>query len=372
MLRTLFLSLFCLVGLHSAVGAKTIDQLSLEEKVGQLFIVNFIGETVTEDIKKLVLDYNVGGVVYYDLTNGLRDFSHVKKLSGDLQAVARRNYKIPLLISVDQEGGKRGTRLREGFRQSPGNGALGEAGKPIDAYKWGYITGQELRYVGIHLNFAPVVDVNSNPDNPVIGARAFGDDPELVATFGEHAVRGYLEGGVIPCIKHFPGHGDVAVDPHYALPAVDKILEDLHACELVPFVRLAPQAPAMMVAFVRYPALDPDRCAAFSKKIVQDLLRGEMGYEGVVITDSLSMGAVIDECGSEKEAAVQALEAGCDLLLMGRRSLGGDDSENLTETTIEMIQAVLEAVREGRLTEERINTSVKRILALKERVGACA
>lgn len=369
MLRTIFLSLICLFALNSALMAKTIDQMTLEEKVGQLFIVHFIGETVNEDIEKLVLDYNVGGIVYYDLTNGLHNLSHVKKLSASLQRLARKNRKIPLLITIDQEGGERGTRLREGFRQSPGNGALGEAGDPIQAYKWGYITGQELCYVGIYLNFAPVVDVNSNPDNPVIGDRAFGDDPELVATFGAQAVKGYLEGGVIPCIKHFPGHGDVTADPHYALPVVDKELEELRACEFVPFVKLAPQAPAMMAAFVRYPALDPDRCAAFSKKIIQDLLREEMGYEGVVITDSLSMGAVVEECGSEAEAAVRALEAGCDLLLMGRRELGGGDSENLTETTIGMVRAVLEAVQEGRLTEERIDASVERVLALKERAG---
>ena len=231
-----------------------------------------------------------------------------------------------------------------------------------------YVTGTELRAVGINMNLAPVVDVNNNPRNPVINNRSFGDTPEKVIAFGQAALKGYHEAGIISSLKHFPGYGDVEVDPHLALPCLNKSLEQLEQTELAPFKALAPYADTIMTAHIEVPALDPSSsCATVSKKIV-DHLRNDMGFHGVVLSDSLVMEGVLTVCGTADEAAIRALNAGCDMLILGGRQLVGAAQPELNLEDIRRIhQSLVNAVREGRIREERLDQAVGRILALKHR-----
>jgi beta-N-acetylhexosaminidase len=337
--------------------------LSLEEKVGQMLMPHFLGEVVNEDARLLIQEGKIGNLIYYTWANGLQDPEQVRSLSHGLQALTS---SIPLLIATDQEGGVV-TRLQKGFTQFPGNRALGETLDPTLARKAALITGKEMRAVGIHMNMAPVVDVNSNPKNPVIGARSFGEDPYLVTVFGRQALQGYAEAGVIATLKHFPGHGDVSVDSHTDLPVIHKSLEELEKCELIPFRGLCQSVDAIMTAHLLVPALDPDNCSTLSSKTLR-FLREEMGFRGVIVSDSLVMDGVVKKCHTVDEAAIQALAAGCDLLILGGKLLVGADRRELTAQDVLRIHgAIVEAVRSGRIPAARLDEAVERILALKRR-----
>ncbi len=214
-----------------------------------------------------------------------------------------------------------------------------------------------LNEFGYNMNFAPVLDVNSNPRNPVIGDRSFGSDPYQVAKLGISTMHGMMDNGIIPVVKHFPGHGDTVVDSHKALPKVETTLEALRNVELVPFQKAIEEgADAVMVAHILFPALDPDYPSSMSKAIITGLLRNEMQFEGVIITDDLTMGAIANDY-TIPEAAVQSFIAGSDLLLVVR------DYEDQINT----FNALIKAIETGEITEERLNESVKRILTLKEK-----
>jgi len=239
----------------------------------------------------------------------------------------------------------------------PSNMALGAAGSPSLAEKAAYINGRELRALGIQVDFAPVVDVNSNPQNPVIGIRSFGQNPAEVATLGAAAVRGYLKAGIIPVAKHFPGHGDTKTDSHKQLPVIDRPLAAWEKIDLPPFkAAIAAGVPAIMSAHIVMTALDPDFPATLSSAVLGGVLRRELGFQGVIVTDSLDMGAIANTYTIPK-AALRAFLAGCDLLLIGKKNLP------------ESYAAVLAAVRDGRISQKRLDQSVRRILELKERAG---
>lgn len=342
-------------------------EMSLEEKVGQLLIVHFNGEQINEDAKALIQEMHVGGFIYYNWANGLTSPTQVRSLSEGLQNLAQETrLTIPLLIMTDQEGGVV-ARLTQGFTIFPGNRALGMTGNPEFAYHSAKAMGQELRAVGIDMNLAPVVDVNNNPRNPVIGIRSFGDSPSAVVAFGEQALKGYQEAGIITCLKHFPGHGDVEIDSHEDLPVVKKSLEELSQVELLPFKALASLTDAVMTAHILVPALDPDHCATLSKKTL-DFLRGEMGFKGVIIADSLVMQGVLKQCGSIDEAAIEALNAGCDLLLLGGKQLVGNSKIELSVSDIRRIhQSLITAIETGRVSQERLNQAVEKVIQLKKR-----
>ena len=336
------------------------QELSLEKKVAQLMMVHFYGEEVNEDARVLVEEIGVGGIIYFTFSNGLHSFSQVSQLSRSLQNMA----EIPLLIATDQEGGIV-TRLQKEFTSFPGNRALAETKRVDLAERAAFAMGQELLSAGIVMNLAPVVDVNNNPRNPVIGVRSFGEDPETVVAFAEAALHGYKKAGVITTLKHFPGHGDVDVDSHHALPVVQKSKEEMQKMELVPFQRLSSEADVVMTAHLLAPALDPDHCVSLSKKAL-DVLRDELGFEGVIMTDSLVMNGVLEECSWRiEEAAIRSLEAGSDLLLFGGRT-------PLLELHVQDIrrihQSIVEAVISGRLSEERIDQSFQKVLHLKKKV----
>lgn len=348
---------------------RDIDQLSLEEKVGQLFMSYFDGEFANRNAKRLIKETKIGGIIYYNWANQLTDPYQVWQMSKDLQNLADQYIGIPVFIAVDQEGGLV-ARLQEGFTEFPGNGALGKTGLPRLAYEAAYYMGIELRSVGINLNLAPVVDVNNHAENPIIGIRSFSDNEEEVACFGRECVNGFKDSGIIPCLKHFPGHGDVTIDSHIGLPVVNKSYEEMDQLELVPFKSLIGVAPAIMTAHILFPQIDPKHCATLSSRFLKNILRDRLKYEGIVISDSLTMRGVLQEGDSLEEVAIKALEAGNDVLLFGGRNLlVHGDGENVIDKMVQIYNGVVKAVREGRIAEERIDDSVSRILRVKKSFG---
>ncbi len=319
------------------------------QQIGQLFVCGFEGIRPDKSILRLIRMYGIGGVILF--ARNIKTPRQTAELVQELQAAA----KIPLFIGIDQEGG-RVSRLPAPFTRFPGNAALGQAASRDLAYKFGRATGMELASVGINLDFAPVLDINTHPDNPVIGARAFGDDPVLAGDLGCAVIQG-LQKEVIACGKHFPGHGDTSLDSHLALPEVHHDADFLRKRELLPFVQaVACGVETIMTAHVLYPALDPDRPATLSPRIVQSMLRRELRFNGVVFSDDLEMKAVEDRFGIE-DASVLALQAGVDALLICH----DPDKEERG------LEAVIRAVDTGRIPVSRIEEAVGRILDLKRR-----
>lgn len=337
--------------------------------MGQLLIVHFHGDVANEDAATLIENDHVGGFIYYNWANGLNSPQQVQRLTNGLQTIAQKQRNpIPLFITVDQEGG-RVNRLNQGFTLFPGNRALAKTGNPQLVYDVAYATGQELHAVGVNMNLAPVVDVDTAV-TPVIGNRSFGSSPQEVTRLGGLAASGFLAAHVIPVLKHFPGYGSVSVDPHAALPMVNKTRAELDSTELYPFRMLSNNADAIMTAHIMLPNIDKVRCATLSPAIVQGILRDEFGFKGLIISDSLIMRGVTDCCGDVAEASVQAFLAGHDILLLGGKLLNEPGQDELLLSDIHRVhQALIAAVRSGRISEERLNTSVKRILDLKQKYG---
>jgi beta-N-acetylhexosaminidase len=331
-----------------------ITRLSLEEKVGQMFMCGFHGLEPTVEIQTLIEKYHVGGVIYF--RRNVDEPEQIAKLSQALQQVKSNALNIPHFVAIDQEGGMV-SRIDKQVALAPGAMALGAARSEEAAYETARITGRELRMMGINMNFAPSVDVNNNSHNPVIGVRSYGEDPELVAKLGAAAVRGYQEERVSATIKHFPGHGDTDVDSHLGLPTVPHHMERLEQLELYPFAQLAADVDAVMSAHVIFPAYEAEhKPGTVSHKVMTELLRDKLGFEGLIVTDCLEMHAISKEYGIP-QGAVMAIEAGADLILV---------SHTYTEQAA-AVKAVIEAVRSGRIAESRIDASVERILSLKQR-----
>lgn len=337
--------------------------LTLEEKVGQLLLVHFNGESVNPDALKLIHDAKVGGFIYYNWANGLNHPSQVRELSAGLQQEA----KIPLFISIDQEGGLV-TRLNKGFTTFPGNGALGKIDDLQLTQEQAFYLGKELKDVGINLNLAPVVDINSELQNPIVGIRSFGSSPEKVIAHAKATLEGFNRAGMLSCLKHFPGLGSVHTDPHLDTPLVDKTKEALFQTELAPFKQLGPDADSVMTAHILVPSLDRTSVATLSSPILEKLLRQEMGYNGVVISDSLVMEGALKQEGSLTETALKAFQAGCDILLVGGKQLQGSGLEATVQDIFAIQQRFIQAVKEGSISEARLNQSVERILTLKNKI----
>lgn len=363
-----FLGLFYCCSLGAQIPS--IDDLTIEEKVGQLLMVHFNGTTVNDDACRLIEEAHVGGFIYYNWANGLENPIQVLQLSRGLQAIAsKQGGGIPLFIAVDQEGGLV-RRLTKGFTSFPGNGAVGRTRRPEYAENSALATGKELKAVGINVNFAPVVDVNNNRDNPIIGIRSFGANVDDVVAFGEAALNGYRRASIISCLKHFPGHGDVSTDPHGDLPIVNKRVDELSQVELMPFHRLAKKSDMIMTAHVMLPKIDPRKCATCSPIILNQILRKGMRYQGVVISDSLVMQGVLDNnAGKIENVVVNSFLSGCDILLLGGKQLLA--SQNGYELSIDDVMAIhrhlVKSVKNGRISEDQLNRSVRRILELKAR-----
>ncbi|WP_010098299.1 beta-N-acetylhexosaminidase [Ornithinibacillus scapharcae] len=337
---------------HLPSTKRLLESMTLEEKIGQMIIAGIDGTTPTPETKKLIKDYHVGGIIFF--SDNLTSYKQSLALINVLKQLNSVN-EIPLFLSVDQEGG-RVTRL-PGLEEHPSNKEIGLQDDPRLSYQYGSILAKELLAFGMNVNFAPVVDVNNNPKNPVIGDRAFGNNVPLVSRLSIPMMKGMKDNQIIPVIKHFPGHGDTEVDSHLELPRIDKTMQELQQVELVPFKEaIAEGAEVVMVAHILFPQLDSQYPSSMSKPIITDLLREKLGFNGVIITDDMMMDAIENhyEIG---EAAVQSVKAGSDILLI---------SEHY-EDIVRAIDAVKGAVENGEISEKRIDESVERIIRLKEK-----
>ena len=333
------------------------DGMSLEEQIGQALMVGFPGTAPSREVLELIQRYHVGNILLF--SRNVHDAEQVRALTRRLQQAARESgHAHPLLIAIDQENGIV-QRLGDAATLFPGNMALGAIGSQEVAFEVAQATGRELKALGINMNLAPVVDVNNNAANPVIGVRAFGEDAQLVARLGSAMVKGYQDAGVITCLKHFPGHGDTAVDSHLALPMIPHSLARLEALELAPFRSgIEAGAASVMIAHVAFPALTHDSAlpATLSSAIIQGLLRAKLGFEGVILSDCLEMQAISGTFGTES-AAVMALQAGIDLALVSHHA-------ELQQGSIEAIRG---AALTGDLSAQVIQRAAERILSLKAR-----
>lgn len=354
-----FLVVFIIVIISGATQAQLplIDRMTLEQKVAQMFMVTLHGSVLTEDGAAFLERYQPGLVVLFTSNAGTPDA--VTRLTNSYQQTITGAGGVPLLIAVDQEGGVV-TRLPDGFTMFPTPMLIGAAGAEM-AFETGLAAAEELAAVGINMNLAPVADLETNPDNPIITRRSFGSDPTLV---GE-AVSAYVQGAqsinVLSTVKHFPGHGDTSEDSHGTLPVLNLSRETLETRELVPF-QMAVDAgvAAVMVAHIDFTALDdvPNLPASLSPDIITGLLREDMGFDGLIMTDAMDMNAV-DLYYNFYDAVVMAINAGVDVLSMGP-GIGLPIAE-------QAIQRVVAEVNAGNIPESRIDESVERILATKER-----
>jgi beta-N-acetylhexosaminidase len=340
-----------------------MTRMTIEQKVGQLFMIYPRRPTFDAEVERIIIEDHLGGLILF--APNVENPAQVAELVNRAQSIATTSGAgIPLLIAADQEGG-RISRLWDGFTQFPGNMAIGATHDPESARRIAQAIAREMRAVGINMNLAPVLDVNSNPLNPIIGTRSFGDSPELVVQMGLPMIETYREQGVVATAKHFPGHGDTEEDSHRKLPAVSHPLDHLWAVELVPFqAAIDAGVDVIMTAHVSFPAIDPtpDLPATLSPLVLQDLLRGQMGFDGVIATDSLGMRA-LSEIHDSSEAAALALQAGADLLMFGK-----DPGYTLATAHAAYVH-VLAMVQAGEIPIEQIDASVRRVLTLKARYG---
>lgn len=327
--------------------------LSLTHKIGQKMMIGFPGTTLDESIIHLIKTYKISNIVLF--SSNIESKDQLARLCADIQALVRKETGFDALISIDQEGGVV-SRLSEDTTRIPGAMAIAATGDVQNAYTAGRITGSELKALGVNFDLAPVMDVNSNPHNPVIGVRSYGDTPETVSEYAISMMKGLLDGGVLCAAKHFPGHGDTSVDSHLALPTVDKPASELWKNELLPF-RAAIQAgiPGIMSSHILFPQLESKNIpATMSRTILTDLLKKQMGFKGLVLTDCLEMRAIKEVYTTEK-GAVEAVKAGADLILISH-----------TASVAEWVaKAIHSAVLAGEIDMQEMDESVAKILSYK-------
>ncbi|MGB4337585.1 MAG: beta-N-acetylhexosaminidase [Bacillota bacterium] len=337
-----------------------LESLTLEEKVGQVLMVGMEETYLSPALKARLERFHVGNVIF--LGRNYVDPRQMRAFTDDLQRLAAaRRTPIGFLTAIDQEGGVVARLVRGGTTVFPGNMALGAVGDPELARAASRVMAEEMRALGLNMNLAPVLDVNNNPANPGIGVRSYGEDPALAARLGAAAIEGTQGAGVMATAKHFPGKGDVTIDSHLDLPTVPHSVERLNRVELVPF-RAAIEAGvgAIMTAHVFFPAYEPEPLlpATLSRNVLTGLLRDELGFEGVIITDDLFMGAISKRFGLG-EAGIMAINAGADIVLMCHDP--GEQEKAIGE--------ILTAAREGRIARERLDSAVRRVLEAKARFG---
>lgn len=327
-----------------------IKKMSLREKISQMLILYYYSDTVDDTLKDVIKISKPGGFILFDqnITSYQKTLDFVKTL--------QENSEIPLFISIDQEGGsvQRFNSLSDySVTKIPSMYNLGITNDEKLSYNVGKVIAEELRTIGVNMTYAPVVDIYSNPDNKVIGKRSFGSNKEIVSKMALALSKGLNDHGVISVYKHFPGHGDTSKDSHYDLPVINKTKEELLNNELVPFVdAIKNGADVIMIGHLSVPKITGDNTpASLSKKVITELLKGELEYNGLVITDALNMGALTKNYTSS-EIYEKAINAGVDMLLMP----GG------SKKTIDLIE---ESVKNGKINEENINKSVKKILEFK-------
>lgn len=328
-----------------------INSMTLDEKIGQMIITGFNGSEYNDDMDRLINEYKVGGVILF--ARNIEDSNQMIDLTRALQ---ENNNNLPLFISIDEEGG-RVSRLPDDVEKFPSAFTIGLINNQQTAYENGKEIGYTLKRLGINLDYAPVLDIYSNENNTVIGDRAFSKEESIVSTMGIATMEGIEDADIIPVVKHFPGHGDTEVDSHYGLPIVYKTLEELRNFEFIPFVKaIESGCDVIMVSHIILNEVDSSNPASLSKIVISDLLRKDLEFDKVVITDDMSMGAITSIMSIE-EACIKSIEAGCDILLLG----------NAYEEIEQVINSIELKLYNGEISEEQINKSVKRILELKKK-----
>ena len=329
-----------------------LDNMTLDEKIGQMITIGIDGYSVDDTAKQLITDKKVGGVILFK--DNISDSNQLLQLINDIKGINSTN-KIPIFISVDQEGG-RVNRLPSEIKSLPSNEVVGNKNDNKLAYDIGKNIGYALGSFGFNMDFAPVLDVNSNPNNTVIGDRSFSNDKDKVASLGASEINGFKDSNIISVAKHFPGHGDTATDSHYALPIINKTLDELKSVEFVPFKKsIEEKVPAIMVSHILMPQIDSDNSASMSKTIITDILRKDLKFDGLIVTDDMTMGAVTNDLDITT-ACINAINAGADLLLVCH----GYDNE------INVINAIKDSINNEIISIDTINRSVYKILSLKE------
>ncbi len=341
--------------------AEILSRMTLEEKICQLLMVTpeaLTGqETVTgfnNDAMDALAQYPVGGLIFFGAN--LETADQATAMLSAIRETAATLTVPGLLLGVDEEGGSVSRATPLGVTEYEDMRVYGDAGDTEAAYQIGLTLGSQLKDLGFNLDFAPVADVLSNDENTVVSVRSFGSDPELVSTMVSMEIAGFEEAGILSCPKHFPGHGSTSGDTHEGLAVTDRTLEELRECDFLPFqAAIESGVPMIMMGHMTMSALDEDTPASMSQEIVTGLLREELGYDGIIITDSVGMGAIADHYTSA-EAVVQALSAGCDMVLC---------PTNLSA----VVEAVKNAITSGTLSEDQIDQSVRRVLEAKVRYG---
>jgi len=330
-----------------------LSSMTLEQKIGQMLVYGFKGQTAKEDATQLIKKYNLGGVILF--TRNIDSENQTVKLNQDIQHYAIDNLKIPVFISIDQEGGKV-LRIQNFGTVLPGNMNLGATRSPTLSFLAGKLTAVDLEMLGINMNLAPVLDVNTSAKNEVIGVRSFGADPDMVASLGSSYIKGIQSRKVSATAKHFPGHGSTSGDSHFETLSTEKTLDELRNYDLKPFARaIKDNVDAIMTAHISVPSIDPSGLpATLSRKVITGLLRNEMGYNGLVITDDMEMRPATREWPVGK-AAVHAVLAGCDMIIVVWTDSAKED----------VYKSMIGAVKDNFITQARIDESVRRILKVK-------
>lgn len=327
-----------------------LADMTLEEKVGQLMVVGFDGSKVSSNAVDMIKHKHIGGIIYFD--RNMESPKQVAELSNSLQQIAAESKnQLPLMIAVDQEGGDI-LRMRSQVSPIPSQQKLGKLGSAETVYESAKINATELRAMGVNLNFAPVLDLSKTD------SRSFGTDPKKAAEYGNKVIEGFQSTSITGALKHFPGHGRSSVDPHLDSSSVEANQLDLENSDIYPFTQLIKEVDNqnffVMVTHINYPAYDKEKPASLSKVIIQDLLRKKLGYEGIVVTDDLEMGAVTKHY-TYKKLGSEAIQAGADLLLVCHEY----------KHQLEVYNGIIEDVRSGEIPVEQINEAAKRVISYK-------
>ncbi len=328
--------------------------MTLEQKIGQRLVGGFPSTTMSEEFINAVKEYKIGNVILF--RENVENEQQLKKLCEDIQELITKETGYPAFITIDQEGGVV-TRLPETLANIPGAMALAATKDSNNAYIAGKLTGEELASLGVNFNLSPCLDVNSNPNNPIIGARSYSDNANTVAEFGVQMIKGLVEGGVLASAKHFPGHGDTAVDSHISLPCVDKSFDELMQVEFVPFMAaIKAKVPAIMTTHILFPQIEKEKLpATMSRTIMTDVLRGKLGFDGLIVSDCMEMSAIAKFYTTE-QGVQKALNAGVDLVFVSHNAVKLAECAKLAK----------ENVISGVLNADEIDESVERILKYKK------
>lgn len=330
-----------------------LDKMTLEEKIGQLFIFGFNGTQINEDIINLIEKNHIGGFILFK--DNIESARQTMELLNQLKSLNKNN-PLPLFLSLDEEGG-RVSRLPKEFPKMPAARKIGNINKKELSFQFGKILGHSIGALGFNMDFAPVLDINSNPKNPVIGDRAFGSQVDQVVNNAIETMKGLDSENIIPVVKHFPGHGDTSTDSHIDIPLVNKSLDELESLELIPFTRAIEEGvDIIMVGHILFPQIDREYPASMSKPIIGGILRTKLNFNGVVITDDLNMGAIMKNY-SIYEAVREYFKAGGDIALICH---GGEEE-------FKVFQYIKEEVEKGNLKKKEIDEKVYRIIRLKKK-----